>query len=72
MRKIQITLIRHTNGQFSVGRDLGTGHGSKVLPGREEADAYARQLQAQLGGPDKATIVVHDLRKATAADKPAA
>jgi hypothetical protein len=38
-----------------------TGHGSPILKTRQEADARAKQLQDEAGGPEKATIVVRDL-----------
>ena len=53
-----IPTIYHTNGQFSVD---GGSKGIKVFKTREEADAYAMQLQTEAGGPDKARIIVHDL-----------
>jgi len=43
---------------------MGTGHGSGVFTTRKAADAYAMQLQAEAGGPDKAKIKVHDLTRA--------
>jgi hypothetical protein len=70
-RSITITLICHSNGQFSVGKNMGGFNGSMVFKTREEADAYAIQLQAQAGGPDKARIIVHDLFK-TEAERSAA
>jgi hypothetical protein len=56
-----VTIICHSNGQFSVGKNMGGFNGSPVFKTREKADAYAMQLQAQAGGPDKARIIVHDL-----------
>jgi len=43
---------------------MGTGHGSGVFTTRKAADAYAMQLQAEAGCPDKAKIKVHDLTRA--------
>jgi hypothetical protein len=59
--RLSITIICHSNGQFSVGKNMGGFNGSMVFKTREEAAAYAIQLQAQAGGPDKARIIVHDL-----------
>jgi hypothetical protein len=56
-----ITIICHSDGLFSVGKNLGTGKGSVVFKSRAEADAHAKELQAEAGGPEKAKIVVHDL-----------
>ena len=58
-----ITIICHSNGQFSVGRNMGGFNGSTVFKTRDEADAAAVHLQAQAGGPEKARIIVHDLAK---------
>lgn len=59
---ITITTICHTNGLFAVGKNMGGFNGSTVFKTREKADAHAQQLQAQAGGPDKARIIVHDLK----------
>ncbi len=69
---ITITIICHSNGKFSVGENMGGFNGSKVFKTREEADACARQLQEQAGGPEKARIVVHDLSNGTKNDQPIA
>ena len=58
--KIVIVIICHSNGHFSVWRGLGTGHGSPIFKTRQEADARAKQLQDEAGGPEKATIIVND------------
>ncbi len=60
---VSITVICHSNGQFSVGKNMGGFNGSEVFKTREEADAYAIQLQAQAGGSEKARIIVHDLSR---------
>jgi hypothetical protein len=59
--KIVIVIICHSNGHLSVWREPGTGHGSPILKTRQQADARAKQLQDEAGGPEKATIVVRDL-----------
>ena len=56
-----ITIICHPNGQFSVGKNMGGGNGMKLFTTREAADAHVKHLQAEAGGPDNATIMVHDL-----------
>ena len=61
--RVSITIICHTNGQFSVGKNMGGFNGSMVLKTREEADAYATQLQAKAGGPEEARIIVYDLKR---------
>ncbi len=58
-----ITEIVHTNGMFSVGKNMGGFKGSTVFKTREEADAHAKKLQAEAGGPENASIVVHDLKR---------
>jgi DNA invertase Pin-like site-specific DNA recombinase len=65
-----ITIICHSNGQFSVGKNMGGFNGSMVFRTREEADAHAKQLQEKAGGPNVAKIVVHDLKRE--AERPAA
>jgi hypothetical protein len=57
-----ITIICHPQGQFSVGKNMGGSNGIKVFKTRDEADAYAKQLQEKAGGPNAARIVVHDLK----------
>jgi hypothetical protein len=64
MQTVIITIICHSNAQFSVGKNMSTGHGSRVFTTRKAADAYAMQLHAEAGGPDKAKIKVHDLTRA--------
>ncbi len=59
--RVCITIICHSDGRFSVGKNMGGFNESMVFKTREEADACAMQLQAQAGGPDKARIIVHDL-----------
>ena len=61
MDKIVIVIICHSNGRFSVWREPGTVHGSPIFKTRQKADARAKQLQDEAGGPEKATIVVRDL-----------
>ena len=39
------------------------GYGSTVFKTREEADTYAKKLQAGAGEPGKAEIVVHDVNR---------
>jgi hypothetical protein len=56
-----ITLMCHSNGQFSVTKNLGGFHESRVFTTRAAADAHAMQLQAEAGGPDNAKIIVHNL-----------
>jgi hypothetical protein len=56
--RVCITVICHTNGQFSVS---GGSKGIRVFKTREEADAHAGQLQEQAGG--EAKIIVHDLKR---------
>ncbi len=63
LSEVVITIICHTNGQFSVGKNMGGFNGSEIFKTREEADACAMQLQEQAGGPDVARIVVHDLKR---------
>jgi len=58
-----ITIICHSNGQFSVGKNMGGFNGSMVFKTRGEADAYATQLQEKAGGPNAAKVVVHDLKR---------
>jgi hypothetical protein len=58
-----IRIIHHTDGQFSVGKNPGGGHGSAVFKTREDADGCAKRLQAEAGGPDIAEITFHDLRR---------
>jgi hypothetical protein len=58
---IIITLIRHSDGRFSVTKNLGGGHGSEVLMTQKEAEALAAKMQAEAGGPSVAEIVRHDL-----------
>jgi hypothetical protein len=58
-----ITIICHSNGQFSVGKNMGTSQGSTVFKTLEAANDYAKQLQEEEGGPDWAKITVHDLTK---------
>jgi hypothetical protein len=60
----KIVIICHPSGYFSVWKEPGTGHGSPILKTRQEADARAKQLQDEVGGPEKATIVVSDLTTA--------
>jgi len=57
-----IVIICHPYGHFSVWKDPGTGHGSPILETRQEADARAKVLQDEAGGPEMAPIVVRDLR----------
>ena len=64
-----ITLNCHLNGQFTVTKNLGGFHESKVFTTRAAADGHAMQLHAEAGGPDNAKIEVHDLPRA-AATKP--
>ena len=59
-----IAIICHSNDQFSVSKNLGGGHESRVFTTRKAADAHAMQLQAEAGGPDNAKIVFHDLQRA--------
>jgi hypothetical protein len=61
--RVCITIICHTNGLFSVGKNLGGFNGSTLFKTREEADTDAMRLQTQAGGPDKARIIVHDLKR---------
>jgi hypothetical protein len=66
MRTI-ITIICHSaTDKFSVTENLGYFTESKLRDTREAADACAMQLQAKAGGPDKAEIRVHDLRRRAA------
>ena len=58
---IIITIICHSNGQFSVGKNIG--HGIRLFATRKAADARAMQLQAEAGGADNAKIIVHDLTR---------
>jgi len=67
-----ITIICHSTGQFSVGKNMGGFNGIEVFKTRKEADAYAIQLQVQAGGPDKARIIVHDLFRGGRNDQQAA
>jgi hypothetical protein len=61
MDKILIVVICHSSGLFSVWREPGTVHGNPILKTRQEADARAKQLQDEAGGPEKAIVVVRDL-----------
>ncbi len=61
--RVCITIICHSNGLFSVSKNLGGFNGSTVFKTRTEADACAEQFQVQAGGPEKARIVVHDLAR---------
>ncbi len=63
MQTVTITIICHPNGQFSVGENMGAGHGTRVFMTRKAADAYAMQLHAEAGGPDKAKIKINDLTR---------
>ncbi len=63
--RVCITVICHTNGMFSVGKNLGGFNGSTVFKTRQEADAHAEKLQAEAGGPEKAGIVVRDFKRET-------
>jgi hypothetical protein len=56
-----ITIICHSGGQFSVRSSMGDSRGSQVFKKREDADAYAKHLQDQIGGPEETRIIVHDL-----------
>ena len=57
--KVIIKITHHPNGQFSVGKNMG----GFLFKTREEADAYAGQLQERAGGPDEAKIIVHDFKR---------
>ncbi len=74
MQTIVISIVCHPDGRFSVDKNMmmGGGHWSTVFKTREAADGRAMQLQAEAGGPDRATIVVHDLRKTKSDNRPAA
>ena len=63
MRMVVISIICHSNGQFSVGKNMGGFNGSTVFASLEEANASARKLQAEAGGPGNAEIKVHDHRR---------
>lgn len=56
-----LAIICHSNGQFSVSRNLGGGNGISVFSTREEAEARAKHLQEEAGGPVKARIDIRDL-----------
>ena len=58
----KILILCHSHGHFSVWKEPSTGHGSPILETRQEADARAKVLQDEAGGPEKASIVVRDLR----------
>ena len=51
--------LHHQSGLFSVGKKGFSGR--RVFKTREAAEAYAKELQAEAGGPDMADITVHDL-----------
>jgi hypothetical protein len=69
----KIVIICHPNVCFSVTKDpdlpLSADYPeqnvSEVFKTRQEADACAKHLQDEAGGPDKAHIVVHDLTKSS-------
>ena len=58
----KIFILCHSHGHFSVWKEPGTGHGVPILETRRDADARAKVLQDEAGGPEKASIVVRDLR----------
>jgi hypothetical protein len=66
-KEVIIVVICHSNGQFSVGKNLGTGLGGRVFKTREAADAYAKQV-AKEALPAKAKIIIHDLEKGGSRD----
>jgi hypothetical protein len=59
--KIVVVILCHLDGHFSVWRGLGTGHARPIFKTRQEADARAKVLQDEAGGPEKASILVRDL-----------
>ena len=56
-----ITIIRHSDGRFTVTKTEDRG---KPFISLETAEAYAKKLQDEADGPDHAEIVRHDLTKA--------
>ena len=59
-----ITINRHSNGLFTVAKNLSL-NGSPLFKTWEEAEARAKQLQAQAGGPAEARIVERDFKGET-------
>ena len=68
--KLIITVIHHSAGESTVTQNLVVPlcpdqqpPESKRFATPDEALAYAKQLQAEAGGPDMAKINVHDFRR---------
>jgi hypothetical protein len=60
MNEVVITLICHSSGLFSVGKNLGGLNESFVFKTRKEADAKAEQLKKADGPIVKVRIVIID------------
>ena len=72
---LTITIIHHSSsGVSTVHMNMGaplqgvTPPEAEQFVTKDEARAYAKQVQADLGGPDKAAIVEHDLTTKAALD----
>ena len=70
-----IRIVHHRNGVSRVHINMGaplevvTPAEARRFATKDEARAYAKQLQAELGGPDKSEIVEYDLTTQTALDE---